>query len=309
MSRKRTLGFSLALVAVFTAGFFFPHDVDLSRSFRNPYPLIDPTRSIVAQEHFFSTIEPLRKRLKEIAARYEKEGNRVGLYFEFLNTGSNVSINQESRFWPASLTKMPTAMAAMKKVEKGDWKLSNELVLFAEDKDDRFGDLYKKPVGTRFTIEELVKSILTDSDNTAHRILVRNLSSDDYTDIFEAIGLENLFDKEYNITAKEYSRIPRALYAASYLNREHSEMVLLWLAQSPFDEFLGQGVPDGVVFPHKIGEEGAEHVYLDSGIVYVPDRPYLVTVMIESKGVKGKGVAERVMKEVSDASYVYVSEN
>lgn len=279
------------------------------RNFENFYSLIDPARSFIAQEHFFSTIEPMRKEMKRIVADYEKENNRIGVYFEFLNTGANVSINQDARFWPASLSKMPTVFAVMKKIEKGEWKLTNELVLFSEDKDEQFGELYKKPSGAKFTIEELLKETLINSDNTAHRILVRNLSSEDYTDIFEALGMETLFDENYDITAKEYSRIPRALYSASYLNRENSQKILIWLSETPFDEFLAEGVPSEVLFSHKIGEAFEAKTFLDSGIVYVSNRPYLITVMIEVEGGNGVEKAQEIMRELSKAAYTYVANN
>lgn len=280
-----------------------------ARPFVNPYPLIDPARSIVAQEHFFSTIEPLRKDLKGLAAKYGNEGTRVGIYFEYLNTGANVSINQEERFWPASLSKMPTAFAVMKKIEEGAWNLDSEMVLFYEDRDDRFGELYKKPVGTRFTVEQLLKELLINSDNTAHRILVRNLSGADYEAVIEALGMEELYDKEYNITAKEYSRIFRSLYNASYLNRENSETILQWSSESRFDDLLAAGIPSSVRFSHKIGEEYKEVVFLDSGIIYVPNRPFLLTVMVDASKAGGYERARDIMREIARAAYEYVANN
>ncbi len=273
------------------------------------YNLLDPARSVVEQENFFSTIEPVRRQMKEIVAKYEKDGNKIGVYFEFLNTGANVSINQDARFWPASLSKMPTIFVVMRRVEDGKWKLSNELVLFEEDKDDRFGELYKKPVGTKFTIEELIKETLINSDNTAHKILVRNLSGEEYTDMFEALGMEQLFNEDYNITAKEYSRVFRALYNASYLNRNNSQQLLQWLSESKFNEFVGAGIDPDIVFSHKIGEEFKEVVFLDSGIVYVPNRPYLITIMVEVEDGGGVEHAQEIMKELSKSAYDYVSQN
>ncbi|MFZ4631689.1 MAG: serine hydrolase [Patescibacteria group bacterium] len=274
----------------------------------NHYNFLDPARSIVSQDDFFSTIEPVRKQMKEIVAKYEKNGHRIGVYFEFLNTGANVSINQDARFWPASLSKMPTIFVVMKRVEDGKWKLSNELILFEEDKDDRFGELYKKPVGTKFTIEELVRETLINSDNTAHKILVRNLSSEEYDKMFAALGMEELFNADYNITAKEYSRIFRSLYNASYLNRNDSQQILKWLSESSFNEFLGSGISSDVKFSHKIGEEFKEVVFLDSGIVYVPNRPYLVTVMVEIEDGGGVDRAKEIMREISKSAYDYISQ-
>lgn len=304
------LAFAFAVTNAAWVGYFmYTRSTDAAREYKNPYPLIDPARSIVGQEHFFSTIEPLRKEMKAIVARYAQEGNRIGLYYEYLNTGANVSINQDARFWPASLSKMPTVFAVMKKIEKGEWKLSNELVLFSEDKDDRFGSLHGNPSGTRFTIETLLKETLINSDNTAHRMLVRNLSSEDFTDIFEALGMEELFDEQYDITAKEYSRIFRALYNASYLNRADSQQILLWLSQTPFKEFIRSGVPPDIVVSHKIGEEHKEVVFLDSGIVYASNRPYLLTVMVEVENGGGITLANEIMKNISEAAYAFAEQN
>ena len=301
------IAFLVALNIITLGYFLYQNRKDAIRPFVNPYPLVDPSRSFIGQEHYFSTIEPLRKELKEITAKYEKDGNRVGLYFEFLNTGANVSINQEARFWPASLSKMPTALAVMKKVERKEWKLTNELVLMYEDRNDAFGTLYKKPAGTRLTIEELLKELILNSDDTAHRILIRNLEGEDFEKMLEALGMEEMYDKEYNITAKEYSRVFRTLYSSSFLNREYSSMLLEWLSGTKFNEFLGSGVPVGVPFAHKIGEHDPTITYLDSGIAYASNRPYLITVMVQVKDGGGREKAKEVMKEISSAVYEYVA--
>jgi beta-lactamase class A len=311
--RRKWLILSILLIVLANAAFIFwiknRSSVNVVKQEISQYPLIDPARSLIEQKYFFSTIEPVRQKMKEIVAKYEVSGNRIGVYFEFLNTGANVSINQDKRFWPASLSKMPTIFVVMKKVEEGKWKLSNEMVLFSEDKDERFGELYKQPTGTKFTIEELIRETLINSDNTSHKILVRNLSSEDYTNMFEALGMEELFNKEYNITAKEYSRIFRSLYNASYLKRDNSQQVLKWLSDTKFDEFLGAGIPDEVLFSHKIGEEFKEVVFLDSGIVYVPNKPYLITVMVEVEDNGGAERAKEIMKELSTTAYDYVANN
>ncbi len=304
-TKQKCIIFFLLLISFF-AGVLFIGDKK-QNSFSNPHPLIDPSRSLISQENFFSTIEPLQKDLKEIVAKHEKEGSKIGLYFEFLNTGANVSINQESRFWPASLSKMPTAFVVMKKIELGEWKLDNELILYYEDRNDAFGDLYKKQVGTRLTIEELLKELLINSDDTAHRILVRNLEGADFEEMLSALGMEDLYNKDYDTTAKEYSRIMRSLYTSSFLKREYSTMLLTWLSETPFNDFLGSGTPKDVVFSHKIGEHDPESTYLDSGIVYVLNRPYLLTVMIDTKNSGGREKAKEIMKEISKASYSYVS--
>jgi beta-lactamase class A len=265
------------------------------------YPYVDIARSFIPQEHFIVNIQPLREDLQEIVAS-QPEGT-VSIYYEFLNTGANIQINNSQRFYPASLVKLPTAMVAMKKIESGDWKLDDMLVLMDEDKDNRYGQLYKEQTGTKFTIEQLLKTLLTESDNTAHRILMRNLSEKELGALKDDIGLDDLFNERQEVSAKEYSRIFRSLYNSSFLKRRDSQKILEWLTQTKFNSTLPSGLPKGTNFAHKIGEDDVEKNYLDAGIVYLPNRPYLITVMIKQHDQKQ---SEALMKQISKAAYDYV---
>lgn len=297
-----------ALIATNIISVFYFSEKNRATSFETfikDYPFIDPARNFIDQNHFITNLQPLREKLSSYLS--SQSDTEVGLYFEVLNTGANITVKEDQRFFPASLIKMPTALAVMKKIEDGEWKLSNELVLFDEDKNSGYGELYKKPVGTRFTIEELLKQLLIESDDTAHRILIRNLDSSNYEDVLSGLGMSKLFDNDYNITAKEYSRIFRSLYSSSFLKRDNSQILLSWLTKTPFNNFLGSGIPSEINFSHKIGEHDEEQTYLDSGIVYYPDRPYILTVLVKVKN-GGQEKAEEIMKNISKEIYTYISE-
>jgi beta-lactamase class A len=313
-SRRKILIGTLALLVATNVAtvsiLVYQNRPDAILSFENPYPLIDPARSFIGQEHYLATLQPLRVELYEMVAREKKEGNEIAIYFEYLNTGANIAVNPELRIFPASLIKLPLAFTVLKKIEGGDWRLNDKLVLAPGDQSSGFGQLYRKPVGTMFTIEELLKALLEDSDNTAYQILLRNLSPDEVDATFEALGLGELFNSVGQITAKEYSRLFRALYTASYLNREHSQILLKWLDEAPFEGFLSTGLPREISFSHKFGTHGPQRVYTDSGIAYVSNRPYLITVLIHrTKGDQSgdQEEAERIMQEISESAYTYIS--
>jgi beta-lactamase class A len=125
------------------------------------------------EEDIITTLQPIREKFRDIVA---KEGpNSISIYFEYLSTGANISINPDLRILPASLIKVPLAMAVMKKIELGDWNFDNELVLMKEDRDINWGEVYKRPIGSTITIRELIEEMLLNSDNTAYHILYRNL--------------------------------------------------------------------------------------------------------------------------------------
>lgn len=278
-----------------------------AHTYETKYSYIDVARNFVPQEHFIVNIQPLRERLHALVASEPDLG--VSLYFEFLNTGANVSINNELRVWPASLPKVPMAMIVMRKIEQGDWTLDTEMVLTEEDRQDReYGDLWQKPAGTRFTVEELLVAMLTKSDNTPYRIFLRETTQAELLGIVEELGLQDMFGAEGKLSAKEYSRIFRALYTSSFIKRENSQKILSWLTQSVHKNYLAYPMPPTVPFAHKFGVQIEKHAHLDSGIAYIPHRPYLLTVAIQGTGAEGERERiERLMHKISTETYLYIS--
>src|SRR3990167_6842613 len=161
--------------------YYAPSLAENSENYSNDkYNLLNPARKFIKQEDLIINFQPLRDYLND---KYEADQN-VSIYFEYLSTGSNIAISKDAEFYPASLLKVPVAMAVAKKIERGEWKWTNELVLMSADKDEKFGTLYKEKTGTTFAIEELVRRSLSDSDNTAHFILIRNLEIEEISDVY-----------------------------------------------------------------------------------------------------------------------------
>lgn len=277
----------------------------------NQYKYIDISRNFIDQEDFIVNLQPIRDKVNQMSKDFGED--KVSIYLEFLNTGANISVNKENYIWPASLTKLPVAMAVMKKIEDGDWQLNSELVLMSGDANGDSGDvnnlLAKNPVGTRFTIEQLLKELLINSDNTAYNILVRNLHIDELNQVKNELGIDVLFDDSGRMSAKEYSRIFRALYTSSFLKRVNSEMIMSWLDESQFNDFLAKNIDPSIPFPHKYGENLLLNVYADSGIVYLEDRPYMITVMVQGASeqpiVEAKNEATHFMQAISQEVYTY----
>ena len=265
------------------------------------YNLLNPTRKFIKQEDLIINFQPLRDYLND---KYEADQN-VSVYFEYLPTGASISINKDAEFYPASLLKVPVAMTVAKKIEKGEWKWTNELVLLSTDKDDKFGTLYKEPANSTHTIEDIVRRSLSDSDNTAHFILVRNLEMEEMRDVYDHMGLGGFLETEGSLSAKRYSVMVRALYAGSYISDENSQKLLTYLTQSPFDYYIQSGLSQDVPFAHKIGVDADKKVYLDSGIVYARNRPYILTVMTKDKDEQK---AKELMKDVSEKAYHYIKD-
>lgn len=263
------------------------------------YKLLNPARKFTNQKDLIINFQPIRDYLND---KYEDDPN-VSIYFEYLPTGANVSISKDAKFYPASMLKVPVAMGVAKKIDKGEWRWDNKLVLMATDKDDKFGTLYKEPTGSIFTIEDLVGRALADSDNTAHSIILRNMENTETNDVNRHIGLDGFMETDGSISAKRYSVILRALYNSSYLTEESSQKIISFLSEKKYREYLGSGLPDSMFFAHKIGIEADKKVYMDSGIIYFENRPYILTVMVKSKTEQQ---AKDIMKNISEKVFDYV---
>lgn len=265
------------------------------------FPLLNPARAFIKQKDLIINFQPLRDYLNE---KYETDPN-VSIYFEYLPTGANIAISKDAEFYPASLLKTPVAMAVAKKIDKGEWEWENKLVLMSGDKDDKFGTLYKEPTGAIFTIEELVRRSLVDSDNTAHFMLLRNLEVSEINDVYAHMGLDGFLETDGSISAKRYSVILRALYNSSYLSEDGSQKIVSFLSEEPFRDYIGGGIPSDIIFAHKIGVDTGKKIYLDSGIIYFGNRLYTLTVMTESKTEEN---AKAIMKDISERVFNYVKE-
>lgn len=269
--------------------------------FEKKYPLLDPLRRFIPAENYLINIQDLRKYLANLGNTYPEN---ISIYYETINSGANISVNKDLHLFPASLSKLVQAILVTYKVEQGQLKWDQELSVTTEDLSSGSGELYKKGAGS-YTVEYLLQELLVNSDNTAQNVFRRYLSIDDYIKFQDETGLQDLYNDKGYISAKEYTRIFRVLYTSNFLAPNNSQKILDYMADSSFKDFLSQGVPSHIKFAHKYGENKEEIIFADSGIVYIPGKPYMITVIIKGKDsseeTRTKVIA--LMKEISERAY------
>lgn len=254
-------------------------------------------------------VQPLRDRLEKIVGA-QTENLDISVYVEMLNTGANVSINPNVRIFPASLTKLPLAMAILKQEQLGFLTLGKKLTISEDDLNGESGQLYKLGIGHSLSIKELLEVMLKDSDNTAYNMLRSQVSTADLQNVVNAIGLGEIFKAGGSLSALEYARLLRGLYSGVYLSRKHSAYMLDSISKTEFKDFLSNSLPDTVTFAHKWGGNYREKIYADAGIVYESNRPFMIVVLIHGKeGLDTTMSAELAtlsMKDIGLTSYEYV---
>jgi beta-lactamase class A len=289
-------------VCIPIAGYFGSQYLGVNPIENNKYPMLDPLRKFIPQENYLTNIEELRTYLRFLGDKYP---DSISIYYENINSGANISINKDLHLFPASLSKLVQAILITKKVEDG--KLTWDTMLKAKDGDisSESGTLYKTIGSNSMTVEKLLDELLVNSDNTAQNIFKHQLEVDDYLAFQEKVGLQDLYNEKGFISAKEYTRLLRVLYTSNFLDPQNSEKILDYMSRAVFKDYLSQGIPFDVKFAHKYGENDQYNIFADSGIVYVPGKPYMITVIIKGKDstIETRDWAIGLMKEISEKAY------
>ncbi len=275
------------------------------------FPLVNPSVTASLGKYFIIKFSPLREKLAAIQAKHT---NKTFIYFLYLNNSAWIGLNERDMFTAASTIKVPLAITIYKLIEQGKINLDDTYTLTESDLDSNFGELYKAGAGKVLTIHSLLATMLTDSDNTAARALIHVTQllniADPFSDVYDEMGWQEVdFGSKptyIKINEKTLANMFISLYNSTYLNPRDSEAVLEYLDKSKFDQQIAGGVPKGIAVAHKIGIDDVEGTFSDCGIVYVPNRPYVLC--LGSQGTP-QAEADRFMQEISRTVYEYVINN
>lgn len=114
------------------------------------YPLLDPAREYIAPENYIINLQDLRVYLHGLELKYP---DSISIYYEQVNSGSNISVNKNLRLFPASLSKLVQAILITKKVENGFLSWGQKISILPKDISFESGDLYKRVGQNQFFLE------------------------------------------------------------------------------------------------------------------------------------------------------------
>jgi beta-lactamase class A len=241
---------------------------------------------------------------------------RASVFYRDLKSRRWFGINDLEKYYPASLLKLPMALVYYKIAELQPDIFSQSLVIPAEGQITDNSDQHYPPEnplvpGNTYKIGEMIDHMLFYSDNAPFSIL-KESSGLFYNRVFVDLGvyasLESNEENNWNYSPRIFANIFRMLYNSSYVNVNYSNEVLEKLSQSSFKKGIVAGVPAGVKVSHKFGEATAmenetkihSRVLNDCGIVYKPDKPYILCVMAEGDDFSK---IEKVIERIAQASY------
>lgn len=267
-------------------------------------PLLECDDNFVTEE-----LSPFANEVKILVDRLtqEKKINKISIIFRDIYNASIFQINPNEKYIPASLLKVPAMISILKKSEEDPSILKQE-IKYTEELKNIFVNTEsetKEVVGETYTVEQLVENMIIYSDNVALALLSNHfLQVIDFDSIFSDLNVD-LNNVNYNssfFNTSSYARFLMVLYNASYLSEENSKKALSLLTKVKYDKGITGDLPRSVTVAHKYGVRvNKNDVEMhDCGIIYFPNKPYLLCVMTASESRES---AEYAISMVS--KYVY----
>ncbi len=244
------------------------------------------------------------------------EASTISVYFRDLNNGNSFGIRAHDKLSPKSLLKVPLMIAYFKWAESSPLVLRKTLLYNGKEKgvaqDNGIHSQDLDP-GKAYTVNDLIFRMIVHDDAAAYSLLYANLPPGRLDKIFKDLYVEYDPQKqEDSLSLNAFAAFYRVLYNASYLSEEMSEKALRYLSKLSFRDGMAAGVPPNIEIACKQGErkisvsmEGQQQEVQqlhEVGIIYHPNRPFLLGVMAQGNDV------DRLSKVIRDITRLVYEE-
>jgi beta-lactamase class A len=169
------------------------------------------------------------------------------------------------------------------------------------------------PGVTRVTNRDLAQFMVAVSDNAAANVLIDRVGKDNVNATLRSLGLSKTMLRRKMIdiaaarrgdenvaTPQEMVRLLEATYKEKVLNKQATAEFIKQLSTLK-QSYIPRLLPDNVQVANKPGE--LEAVRNDCGIVFAPNRPFVISVMTAYD--RDEKAAERAISEVALEAYRY----
>lgn len=238
----------------------------------------------------------------------------AGIYLKDLQSGRTWDYNADRLFTSASLVKLPIMAAVFDRINSGAITLNTQIKLTRADRVGGSGTLKWVRDGTSLSVMELIYKMITESDNTATRMLIDYVGMPYLDEAFRKLGLVHTnismegmslasgrIAHENYTTAREMAEMLEKIYAGELISRESSEFMLDVLKHNKSRSRLRKGLPLGWEIGHKTGLlRKACH---DAGIVFSPRGDYVIVVLTSE--VPDYSSAKKFIARVASLTYKY----
>lgn len=262
----------------------------------------------------------LRDRIEQISQAAQ---GRVGVTATVLETGESVSLNGNQRFPMQSVYKFPIAMAVLAQIDQGNLKLDQKIRIEARDIVQGSRILDENSQGMEFSLAELLKYMVSESDNTACDVLLQLIGEPQIvTQYLQSLGINDIVvantEKELgqdpNVQYHNYATpdavvaLLRALHEGRGLSDSSQTLLLQWMTETTTGSNRIKGLlPEETVVAHKTGTSATVNEVTaatnDVGLVSLPNGQHMAIAVFVSDSQANDTIREEVIAKVAKAAW------
>lgn len=236
----------------------------------------------------------------------------LGVAIEDLATGQTFLLHGDDVFPQASSIKIAILAELYRQAQQGKLKLTD---MYTVQSSDLAPDSYLMggltPGITKLTLRDLATMVVAVSDNSATNVLIDRLGMDRVNALMDSLGLTHtrlrrkMMDLKAAAEGRENISTPRemmglldAIYRGKLFDKALTDDFFKLLS-TPKDSWIPRGLPEDLKIANKPGS--LEGVRNDSGVVFVPNHPYVICVM--TTYLRRERDGEEAISKISLAAY------
>ncbi|HEY9744474.1 MAG TPA: class A beta-lactamase, subclass A2 [Coleofasciculaceae cyanobacterium] len=262
----------------------------------------------------------LRARIEQISQAAQ---GRVGVTATVIETEESVTLNGNQQFPMQSVYKFPIAMAVLAQVDQGKLKLDQKIRVEPSDVLQGSRILDEKSQGMEFSLAELLKYMVSESDGTSCNVLLRLVGEPRIvTEYLRSLGVNDIVVAN---TEKELAQDPavkyrnyatpdatvlllRAFHEGKGLSKSSQALLLQLMTETTTGPKRIKGLlPDGTVVAHKTGTSstvnGVTAATNDVGLVTLPNGRHMAIAVFVSDSQANDAIREEVIAKVAKAAW------
>ena len=223
--------------------------------------------------------------IKDLMAQYPTI--QPSVYVWDYETGHFADINASQQYSAASIIKIPVLLQLFRSIEAKQVSLYDEMTLTNYYRAEGSGNLQFKAENSKYTLDDLARVMITDSDNSATNMIMSKLGS--MTDVNQGIrdwGLKHTHVKTWlpdlggtnHTTARDLATMLFNIENPEFLSMSSREKIFDYMGHVKNNRLIQAGLGSGASFLHKTGDIGK--MLGDAGIVYTPNgKKYIVVIL------------------------------
>lgn len=257
-------------------------------SSKTPAATVKPTPAVPKKNY-----NVLLNNIKSYLSDYE---GTFGIYFLSLTNGQTMGLNAKRNFIAASTIKVPINLYLYNMYSQNKISLDDTVTYLEQDYEDGTGSIQSEEFGNEYSLRELSRRSIVESDNVAINMLSRYLDYEYVVDYMDSL-VKHATPRDRNATS------PRdmAVYLKTLLDmtQTHPETheVLDFLLHTEFNDRIPLYLPPDIPVAHKIGTQ--TRAIHDVGIVFAP-KPYIICIYSENVD---EDTAPEVVAQISKMVY------